>query len=221
MEKRSLVLLVAILLTIPASSPGEEPNGVEAGWGFVCRVLSSQNTGVVTPLSGIFAPDSRIFFLDEKGERCGSGIVRSVYPDLAYITLEGGTAESLKKGFIASTPKGEGEARLLCGFSLNIPFVMEKGGNQGHKVPPNVIVLNYVDNAVRPVYFRHYSHDLGCRKCHHKELDRPCKDCHPLKPTGKQEALGDCLRDRCQGCHKGHEGMSAGCVWCHTGTAPR
>lgn len=220
MGKRSLVLLVAILLAFPASSPGEETDVAESGWGFVCRVLSTQNTGVVTPLSGIFVPDSRIFFLDEKGERCGSGVVRSVYPDLAYITLDGGTAEVLKKGFIASTPGGEREAKMLCRFSLNIPFVMEQGGTPGHKVPPNVIVLNYVDNAVRPVYFRHYSHDLVCRNCHHREPDRPCKECHPQKPSGIREALGECLRDRCLGCHKGHEGKSAGCAWCHGGTAP-
>jgi len=220
MGKRALVLLVAILSFIPSSSPGEGPDNAASGWGFVCRVLPAQGTAVVTPLSGIFVPDSRIFFLDEKGERCGSGIVRSVYPDLAYVTIESGSAETLKKGFIASSPKGEGEARMLCGFSLNLPYVIEKGGNRGHTLPPNVVVLNTNENTAKPVYFRHYSHDIGCRKCHHKDLDRACKDCHPLNPTGTQEALGDCLRDRCMGCHKGHDGKSSDCAWCHKGTAP-
>jgi hypothetical protein len=221
MGKRSLALFFAFFLFVPASSPGGDPDSAGPGWGFVCRVLPSQNTAVVTPLSGMFVPDGRIFFLDEKGERRGSGIVRSVYPDLAYVTLESGSADALKKGFIASSPKGEGEARMLCGFSLNLPYVIEKGGNQGHRIPPNVIILNYDDNAVKPVYFRHYSHDIGCRKCHHKDLDRACKDCHPLVPTGTQETLGECLRDRCMGCHKEHDGKSAECAWCHKGTVPR
>jgi hypothetical protein len=221
MGKRSLVFLFAILLVLPATSPGEGPDNAASGWGFVCRVLSTQGTAVVSPLSGMFVPDSRILFLDERGERCASGIVRSVYPDLAYITLESGSAESLKKGFIASSPKGEGEARMLCGYSLNLPYVIEKGGTEGHRLPPNVLVLNYSENAVKPVYFSHYAHDLGCRKCHHKDLDRACKDCHPLTPTGTRETLGDCLRDRCMGCHKDHEGKSADCAWCHRGKAPR
>ena len=133
MGKRSLALLFAFFLFVPASSPGGDPDSAGPGWGFVCRILPSQNTAVVTPLSGMFVPDGRIFFLDEKGERHGSGIVRSVYPDLAYVTIESGSADALKKGFIASSPKGEGEARMLCGFSLNLPYVIEKGGNQGHR----------------------------------------------------------------------------------------
>lgn len=221
MGKRFLVLLVVILSFIPASGAGEGPDNAATGYGFVCRVLTTQGTAVVTPLSGIFVPDTRIFFLDEKGERCGSGVVTSVYPDLAYVSVESGSADALKKGFIASSPKGEGEARMLCGFSLNLPYVIEKGGTRGHALPPNVVVLNYNENAVKPVYFRHYSHNLGCQKCHHKDLDRSCKDCHPLSPTESQETLGDCLRDRCMGCHKGHEGVSSDCTWCHKGTVPR
>lgn len=221
MERRSLVFLVAILMFLPGTSPGDGPDNAASGWGYVCRVLSTQGMAVVTPLSGIFEQDSRIFFLDEKGERCGSGIVRSVYPDLAYITIESGSAEALKKGFIASSPKVEGEARMVCGYSMNFPFLIEKGGGRGHILPPNVLVLNYNENAVKPVYFRHYTHDLGCRKCHHKDLDSACKDCHPPTPTETMgETLADCLRDRCMGCHKGHDGKSSDCVWCHKGKLP-
>ena len=221
MGKRSLVLLVAILSFLPASGTGEGPDNAASGYGFVCRILSAQGTAVVTPLSGMFVPDSEILFLDEKGERCGSGVVSSVYPDLAYVTIESGSADALKKGFIASSPKREGEAKMLCGYSMNLPFVIEKGGPRGHRLPPNVIVLNTGENVVKPIYFRHYTHDLGCRKCHHKDLDRACKDCHPVKATGEQDTLGECFRDRCMGCHKGQAGRSADCAWCHVGMAPR
>ena len=220
MVKRLLPFSLAILLVLTAlRTHGAEDNAASA-LGFVCRIVPAQNIAVITPLSGVFAPDSRIRFYDDNGVTCGTGVVRSAYPDMVYISFETGSVECLKKGFIASSPLREEEAKAICQYSMNIPMVVEKGGTEGHTLPPNTIVLRYGGDPGTSVHFRHYAHDLGCRSCHHKDLDTRCNVCHPLQEgkfqEGKDQAsIAECLRQKCMGCHKSHEGKSADCTWCH------
>ncbi len=214
MANRFLSLLVVLLFAIPAPCEGEGPDNAATALGYVCRVLSARGEAVVAPLAGAFSADSRLRFFDETGQLCATGIVRSAYSDLAYVSLESGSAECLKKGFLVSSGDSEEAVRALCQFSMNLPMVIERGTRQGHRIPPNVIVLNYSETMLAPVFFRHYEHDLGCRKCHHQDLDTPCKSCHPLKDGGRT-VLSECVRKRCMNCHRGHTGKSADCVWCH------
>lgn len=220
MAKRILVLLAAIMWAFPVPcGSGEADNSAQA-MGFVCRVLSDQNVAVISPLGGTFTTDNRIRFLDEQGNTCATGVVRSAYPDLAYVALDNGSVECLRKGFIAFTGPLEEQAKYLCGFSRNLPVVVGKNGRSGHRIPPNAIVINYIEQTMKPVSFRHYVHDFGCRTCHHRDLDTPCRKCHPVneearRAGGNQVAFGDCVRMKCVGCHKDHEGESADCSWCH------
>ncbi|HEY5995692.1 MAG TPA: hypothetical protein VIU29_01660 [Candidatus Deferrimicrobiaceae bacterium] len=216
MPKPLLVLFLgAILAAVPVPSAAAPPDNAAPAYGFVCRIVSSGAVAVITPIQGAFAPDHRIRFYDDNGAVCATGIVRSAYPDLVYVAVEGGTVDFLHKGFIASSDNMTADVRMICGFSMNLPMVIEKGAGSGHRVPPNVIVLNYVENAMKPVYFRHYAHDLGCRTCHHEDLDTPCKSCHLEGLVAKKVSFGECVREKCMGCHKAHEGKSAECVWCH------
>jgi len=215
MAKRLLRFSLVVLLALPAlRTSGAEDNAASA-LGFVCRVVSAQNVAVVTPLSGAFVPDSPIRFYDDNGALCGTGIVRSAYADMAYVFLETGSAECLKKGFIASSPQLEKEAKAMCRYSMNLPMVIEKGGPMSHNLPPNTLVLRYGGEPGTSVLFHHYAHDLGCRACHHKDLDTRCNECHPLQGRKDKTSLAECLREKCMGCHKGHEGKSADCTWCH------
>lgn len=219
MASRFLPCLVALLLAVPAPGAGEAPDNAATALGYVCRVLSARGEAVVAPLAGSFSVDSRLRFYDDTGQPCATGVVRSAYSDLAYVTLETGSVECLKKGFLVSSGEAEGAVRLLCQYSMNLPMVIERGTRPGHAIPKNVIVLNYSETMLAPVYFRHYEHDLGCRKCHHQDLDTPCKSCHPLKDGGRT-TLPECMRKRCAGCHLSHEGKSSECVWCHRKAAP-
>jgi len=215
-----LVPLVAILLLTPLPCGSGDADNAAQAMGFVCRVISDRNVAVISPLSGAFSLDSRVRFLDEKGTLCATGIVRSSYPDLAYVALDNGSVECLHAGFMAYTGPLEEQAKFLCGYSRNLPMVVGKDGQPGHRIPPNVIVINYIENSMRPVHFRHQAHDIGCRTCHHRDPDTPCSKCHPTAEEmkrlgGNRVGFGDCVREKCIGCHKGHEGKSADCVWCH------
>jgi hypothetical protein len=220
MAKRLLVPLVAIILLTPVPCGSGEADNAAQAMGFVCRILSDQNVAVVSPLGAAFSPESRIRFLDEQGNTCATGVVRSAYPDLAYVALDNGSVDRLQNGFIAFAGPIEEQAKFLCGFSRNLPMVVGKNGQPGHRIPPNAIVINYIEQTMKPVSFRHYAHDFGCKTCHHRDLETPCRQCHPVKeemriPGGNQVAFGDCMRMKCIGCHKGHEGKSADCAWCH------
>jgi hypothetical protein len=220
MAKRFLGLLVTVLLSVPVPCGSGDADNAAQAMGFVCRILTDQNVAVVTPLAGSFIPDSPIRFLDDKGNTCATGIVRSSYPDLSYVALDNGSVDCLKKGFVAFAGPIEEKAKVLCKYSLNLPLVIGKDGKPGHSIPPNAIVINYIEQTMKPVSFRHYAHDIGCRTCHHKDLDTPCRQCHPTseeakRPGANRVDFGDCVRERCIGCHKGHEGKSSDCAWCH------
>lgn len=90
MVKRLLVLLAALLLSASLPPGSGEAGDIAPAMGFVCRVLPARNVAVVTSLTGLFPPDSRIRFLDDEGNICATGIVRSSYPDLSYIALDNG-----------------------------------------------------------------------------------------------------------------------------------
>lgn len=220
MAKRALVLLLTILLSVPVPCGGGEEDNAARAMGFVCRVLTDQNVAVVTSLAGAFPPEGRIRFMDDRGNTCATGIVRSSYPDLAYVALDNGSVDCLKTGFLAYSPSLEEQAKVMCGYSMNLPLVIGKNGKPGHRIPPNAIVINYIEQTMKPVAFRHYAHDIGCKTCHHKDLDTPCRQCHPTSEEAKRLGanrvdFGDCVRERCIGCHKGHEGKSSDCAWCH------
>lgn len=220
MVKRLLVLLAAVLWSASLSPGSGKAGDIAPALGFVCRVLSAPNVAVVASLTGLFPPDSRIRFLDDEGNVCATGIVRSSYPDLSYIALDNGSVDSLKKGFVAFSPSLEEQARVLCKYSLNLPMMTDRNGRPWHALPPNTIVINYVENAMKPVSFHHYAHDFGCRACHHRDLDTPCRQCHPTLEEMRRLAPGkvgfaECIREKCIGCHKGHEGKSSECAWCH------
>jgi len=220
MAARFLVLLVPFLFSVSGSSGAAGADNAVQAIGFVCRVQTHRNVAVVTSLSGIFPLDSPIRFLDEEGNLCATGIVRSSYPDLSYVVLDTGSAEDLKKGFVAHSPGAEEEAKILCQYSMNLPMILDKEGKAGHNLPPNTIVINYIASRMKPVFFRHYLHDFGCRTCHHHDLDTPCRRCHPTaeNATGlgtNPVGFGDCIRTKCIGCHRDYEGASADCVWCH------
>ena len=214
MAKSLLIPLCVILLAAPGISPAGDTDNEALTYGFVCRIVSSRSLAVITPLQGVFSLGSRVLFHDDTGAICATGVVSSTYPDLAYVAVDNGAMEILSRGFIASSADSE-EIRVICRYSMNIPMVIEKGVRPGHVVPPNVVVINYIENTMRPVYFRHYAHDLGCRTCHHKDLDTPCKSCHPVRNGDDKVPFADCVRQRCMGCHEGHRGKSAECVWCH------
>lgn len=220
MAMRFLVLLVPVLLSVPASSATADADNAAKAIGFVCRVQTHRNVAVVTSLSGLFPLDSPIRFVDEEGNLCATGIVRSSYPDLSYIDLQTGSADVLKKGFVAYSPAAEEEAKILCQYSMNLPLLIDRGGRAGHTLPPNTIVINYIASRMKPVYFRHYIHDFGCKTCHHHDLDTPCRQCHPTGevaagPGAHPVGFGDCVREKCIGCHRDYEGASADCAWCH------
>ena len=220
MERRFPVLLVTILLSVPVPCGSGDDGNAGQAMGFVCRVLTDRNVAVVTSLAGAFPMETRIRFMDDKGNTCAEGVVRSSYPDLAYVALDNGSVDCLKKGFLAFSPSLEEQAKVMCGYSMNLPMVIGKSGQPGHRIPPNAIVINYIEQTMRPVSFRHYAHDIGCRTCHHKDLDTPCRQCHSvdedMRKTGSNKvAFGDCVRMKCIGCHRGHEGKSSECAWCH------
>lgn len=219
MTKRFLVLLVSFGFLLPAPPVMADADNAAQAIGFVCRVQTQRNVAVVTSLSGMFPLDTPIRFLDEEGNLCATGIVRSAYPDLSYIDLVTGSAECLKQGFVAYSPAAEEEAKILCRYSMNLPLIIGRDGKSGHSLPPNTIVINYIASRMKPVFFHHYLHDFGCKTCHHHDLDTPCTRCHP---TGEAKAVagrksvsfGDCVREKCIGCHRDYEGASADCVWC-------
>jgi len=215
MARRCLGLLVAILLAVPVTAPGGETDNASSALGFVCRVVTAGNVAVVTTLSGAFVPQSRIRFYDDKGEQCATGVVRNTHTDLAYIALDSGSVECLKKGFVAYSGEQEEKAKAICRFSLNIPMFIEKAGRGSHTIPANVIVISAGDNGAGAIYFRHYVHDMECRKCHHHEIRKSCRECHPAEQGVVPLNYRECLRDRCMGCHKGREASSEECVWCH------
>ncbi len=214
MAKLLVALLFEILLAVPGVAFAEDADRESLAYGFVCRIVSSRSLAVVTPLQGMFSPGTHVRFHDEKGNVCAKGVVRSTYPDLAYVAVESGDLEILNRGFVVSTADSE-EIRGICRYSMNIPMVIEKGVRPGHVIPPNVIVINYIEKAMRPVYFRHYAHDLGCRTCHHKDLDTPCKSCHPVEEEMDKVSFADCVREKCMRCHEKQAGKTAECVWCH------
>lgn len=216
MAKAPLVVLCALLLATAALAPAGDTDNASSAYGFVCRLIPGSSLAVVTPLHEMFSPGSRVRFYDDRGEVCATGVVRSSYRDLAYVAVEGRSMERLRKGFIVSSPESSEEARMFCPFSRNIPLVIEKGVRAGHAVPPNVIVIRFRKDRVRPVYFRHYVHEMGCRSCHHRELDTPCRSCHPAEEGAEAKiSFGECARQKCMGCHEGHKEKSEECVWCH------
>jgi hypothetical protein len=219
MARYLTALFCVILLSLPASSIGEEADNAATGNGFICRTISDGSVAVVSPLTGAFTPGSRIRFFDDTGQVCGTGTVKSAYSDLAYVAVDNCSPDTLKKGFIASAGEGDNEARMLCGFSMNLPMLLEKGGGEAHAVPPNVLRIKYNDNATKPVWFRHYKHDMACVKCHHRGLDTPCKACHPTK-KGKDQKAGGCIKEICTGCHIEHKDKTSECGWCHKDTPP-
>lgn len=225
MNRRLAILLGTFLLAVPELPiAGEEARlsdnitinvlDESVAYGFVCRVLETQEKVVITPLVGKFVPDREIRFYDDKGNFCCAGVVKSSYPDMAYVAIEPGKVELLKKGFMASFGGREEDVRVMCSYSMNFPLIIDNGTLRGHVVPPNVIVLNYIENAMKPVYFRHYAHNIGCRTCHHRDLDTPCSACHDGGISVKV-TFEECVRGRCWGCHKTKDGASADCVWCH------
>lgn len=214
MAKPLFIPLFTILLVAPGISFAGETHPEALTYGFVCRVVSSRSLAVISPLKGVFSLDSRVLFHDEEGTVCATGVVRSAYKDLAYVAVDNGSVEDLKRGFVASSADSE-EVQMICRYAMNLPLVIEKGVRPGHVVPPNVIVINYVEKTMSPVFFRHYAHDLGCRTCHHKDLDTPCRNCHPVREDAGKVTFEECVRHRCVGCHEKHEGKSAECAWCH------
>ena len=143
---------------------------------------------------------------------------RQIRFNLAYVAVDNCPIDRLKKGFIASAGDSDNEAKMLCGYSMNLPMVVGQENEGGHNVPPNVLRIKYNDNSTKPVYFRHFKHDMACRTCHHRSLDAPCKSCHPLGKTG--ESIERCVRDICTGCHKEHKDKTSQCGWCHKDSPP-
>lgn len=220
MTMRFLVLLVPILVSVPPLPLAAGADNAAQAIGFVCRVQTRRNVAVVTSLSGIFPLGGPIRFLDDEGNLCATGIVRSAYPDLSYIDLETGSADRLKAGFVAYSPAAEEEAKILCRYSMNLPLIIGKEGKDGHTLPPNTIVINCIASRMEPVFFRHSLHDFGCKTCHHHDLDTPCRQCHPTAETAmgigmNPVGFGDCVREKCIGCHRDYEGASSDCAWCH------
>jgi hypothetical protein len=218
MGKSAAVVLSLFLLLLPVPSPGAPPESGPPASGFICRTIPDRSIAVVSPLGGVFTKGVRIRFFDDKGELCGTGTVQSAYSDLAYVAVDNCPIERMKKGFIASAGSGDNAAQMLCGYSMNLPMVIGQGSEGGHTVPPNVIRIKYHDNTTKPVWFRHYKHDMACRTCHHRQLDAPCKECHPL--TKKGDKPDRCLREICTGCHKEHPDRMSECAWCHKEKPP-
>jgi hypothetical protein len=219
MARATSVVLCSLLLAVPFSGFGEGADVETNASGFICRTISDRSVAVVTPLTGFFVPGAQIRFFDDSGRLCGTGTVRSSYTDLAYVAVDNCPIEDLKKGFIASAGSADNEAKMLCGFSMNLPMVVEKGEGGGHNVPPNVLRIKYNDNSTKPVWFRHYRHDMACRTCHHRQLDAPCKSCHPTK-RGSDMKAGNCIKEICTGCHKEHKDKTSDCAWCHKDNPP-
>jgi hypothetical protein len=221
MPRVAVVAACLFLMLLPVSVNGEPPGAPPAdASGFICRTIPDRSIAVVSPLTGGFAKGMSIRFFDDTGALCGTGIVQSAYSDLAYVAIDNCPVERLKKGFIASAGSGDNEAKMLCGFSMNLPMVIERGKEGGHSVPPNVVRIKYNDNSTKPVYFRHFKHDMACVTCHHREIDTPCKSCHPVK-RGKEELKTDsCLREICTSCHKEHKDRTSECAWCHKDKPP-
>ncbi len=215
----TFVLCLFLLLALPVPGVGEGPDNAARASGFICRTITDQSIAVVSPLTGSFLPGSQIRFFDDAGKICGTGVVKSAYFDLAYVAVDNVSMDQLRKGFIASAGSGDNEAKLLCGFSLNLPMVVGTAKEGGHNVPANVLRIKYNDNSTKPVWFRHYKHDMECRTCHHRELDAPCKSCHPVK-RDKELNAGSCIKEICTGCHKEHKDKTSDCAWCHKDSPP-
>lgn len=218
MARIAIVVVCLFLLALPVAGAGDPGDNEIRASGFVCRTISVRSVAVVTPLTGVFIPGAQIRFFDDTGNVCGTGTVRSAYSDLAYVAVDNVSVEALKKGFIAAAGSGDNEAKMLCGYSMNLPMVIEKGKEGGHTVPPNVVRIKYHDDSTKPVWFRHFKHDMECRTCHHRVLDAKCDSCHPIaRRTGNPEK---CLREICTGCHKEHEDKTSECGWCHKDKPP-
>jgi len=220
MPRRILAIWFLLLSSVPAFQARGNADNAASALGFVSRIQSHRNVAVVTSLSGSFPLNTRIRFLDEQGNLCATGIVRSSYSDLSYIDLETGSADRLKKGFVACSPDMEGDAKVLCRFSMNLPLIFDRGEMVGQALPPNSIVIQFRDSRMKPVFFRHYLHDFGCRTCHHHDLSTPCRQCHPT--VNETAGVGTnpvrfayCVWEKCIGCHRDLADATDACARCH------